>query len=55
MLQVVRRIKEQKMTQNDEKLSFALYITGTIISSSFMVHMCKRIILPGLVYIFSKF
>ena len=30
ILQVVRGVKGQKIAQNDEKLSFALHISGTI-------------------------
>ena len=48
------RVKGQKLVQNDKKiLSVALHISGSIITwSSFMVHMCKRIISPGIFYIF---
>ena len=54
---VVRRVKEQKMTRNDKKLCLLHFISlePYIIWSWFIVHMYKRIISPGVFYIFSKF
>ena len=44
---VVMRVKEQKMAQNDKKLSVVPYSQKSkIIWSSFMVHLCKRTISP---------
>ena len=44
------------MVQNDKKLFVVLDISGVyIIWLLFMVHMCKMIISPGMVFIFSKF
>ena len=53
----VRRVKGQKMAQNDKKLSPSCLISQEpyIKWSSFMVHICKRIISPGFVYIFYQF
>ena len=50
IIQVVRGVKGQKMTQNDQKLCFLCLISEEpyITWSSFMVHMCKRIIFLGL-------
>ena len=46
---VCKRVKGQKMAQNDKKLSLSHLISQEpyIIWSSFSVHMCKRIIFPG--------
>ena len=54
IFQVVRRVKGQKMAQNDKKLclSCLIFQKPDIIWSSFMVHMCKRIISAGFLYIF---
>ena len=54
---VVRRVKGQKMAQNEliSLISKCLISQEPyIIWSSFMIHMCKRIISPGVFYI-SKF
>ena len=57
IFQNFRRVKGEKMAQHDKKnCPSYLYISGTyIIWSSFMIRMCKRIILSGFFYIFSKF
>ena len=57
IFQVVRRVKGQKMAQNDKKLCLSCLISQEpyIIWSSFMVHMCNRIISPGFFKIYSKF
>ena len=57
IFQVVRRVKGQKTTQNDEKLCFSCLISQEpyIIWSLFMVHMWIRIISPGFFYIYFKF
>ena len=64
---VVRGDKGQKWQKWQKTLSVVPYISGTIhhmshlisqepyIWSSFMVHMCKRIISPGFFYIFPNF
>ena len=54
---VVRMVKGQKMAQNDKKNCPSHFISQEpyIIWSWFMVFMCKRIISPGIFYIFSKF
>ena len=46
---VVRETKEQKIVQNDKKFCMGCLISQEpcIIWSSFIVHMCKRIISPG--------
>ena len=51
---VIRRVKGQKMTQNDKKLCPSGLISQEpyTIWSSFMVHMCKRIIPVGVFKIF---
>ena len=58
-LWVVRRVKGQKMVQNDKKnfVLCTLYLRNHIyiIWSWLMVHMCKRIISPGTFYIFFNF
>ena len=53
IFQVVRRVKDQKMAQNDKKLClFCLLSQGPyIVWSSFMVHICERIS-PVLVFFF---
>ena len=51
---VVRRVKGQKMAKNDKKLC-PLHVLSQkpyIIWSLFMVQMCKRIISPGVFYLF---
>ena len=57
IFQIFRRVKGEKMAQHNKKnCPSYLYISGTyIIWSSFMIRMCKRIILSGFFYIFSKF
>ena len=53
---VVIGVKEQKTVQNDKVLSVALHTQEPyIIWLSFIVHMCKIIISPGVYFIFSKF
>ena len=54
---VVRRVKVQKMVQNDKKFCLSRIISQEpyIIWLSFMVHMHKMIISPSLCFIFSKF
>ena len=51
---VFRRVKVQKMAQNDKKICPLHFISQEpyVIWSSFMVHMCNRIISPGVLYIF---
>ena len=51
---VFRRVKVQKMAQNDKKICPLHFISQEpyVIWSSFMVHMCNRIIAPGVLYIF---
>ena len=46
---VVRETKEQKIVQNDKKFCMGCLISQEpcIIWSSFILHMCKRIISPG--------
>ena len=54
---VVREAKGQKMVQNDKKLCLLRSISQEpyLMWLSFMVHMCKMIIPPGVFFIFSKF
>ena len=57
IFRVVRRVKGQKMTQNDKKLSPSkshAFISQEPynISSSFMVNMCDRITSPGVFFTF---
>ena len=53
---VVRRVKGQKMAQNNKNLSVMPFILGTIHHMIFiMVQICKRIISPSVFYIFPKF
>ena len=49
IFQVVRRIKGQKVTQNDKKLYLSCLISQApyILWSLFMVNLCNRIISPG--------
>ena len=49
-------VKEQKMIPNDKKfcLLHLIFKISHIIWSSFMVHMCKRIISPGIFFHFFK-
>ena len=56
ILQVFRRVKGQKMAQNDKKLCLSCLTSQEpyIIWSSFMLLMCIRIISPGFFYIYSK-
>ena len=51
---VVSGVKGQNMAQNDKKLCLLCLISQEpcIIWSSFMVHICKKIISPGVFYIF---
>ena len=54
---VVMGLKQQKMVQNDKKILLLHTISQEpyIIWLSFMVHMCKMIISPGVFFSFSKF
>ena len=54
---VPRGVKGQKMVQNDIKfyLSHLIFQESYITWSSFMVNMFKRIIFPGIFFIFKKF
>ena len=56
ILQTVSRVKGHKMTQNDKKncLLCPLSWEPSIIWLSFIVHMFKVIISPGVFFIFSK-
>ena len=49
IFQVVRKVKGQKMTQNDKKLCLSCLMSQEpyIMQSSFMVNMCNRIISWG--------
>ena len=53
---VVRRVKGQKMNQNDKKFYPSCLISQEpcIIWMSFMVHLCKMIISRGVFFIFFK-
>ena len=53
---VVRGVKGQKMVENDNKICLSHLISQEpyIIWLSFIVHMCKMIIYPGVFFIFSK-
>ena len=53
---IVRRVKGQKMAQNDKKISPSRTISQEpyIIWSSFLI-LCKVMISPGVFFIFSKF
>ena len=51
IFQVVREVKGQTVTQNDQKLFQEAYFIG----SRFLVHMCKMMVSPGHTFIFSKF
>ena len=57
IFQAVKGVKGQKMLQNDKKfcLSHSISQEPYIIWLSFMVHMCKMIISPGVLLSFSKF
>ena len=57
ILKVFRGVKGQKMVQNDKKFCASHVISQEpyIIWLSFMLHMCKMIISPGVFFIFSKF
>ena len=48
---VASGVKEQKTTKNERKLFQEPYL----IWSSFMIHLCKMIISPGVFFIFPKF
>ena len=54
---IVRGVKGKKMVQNDKKICLLHSISQEpyIIWLSFMVHMCKMIISPGVFFSFSKF
>ena len=54
---VVRRVKYQSMTHNDEKICLLVSISQEpfIMWSWFMVHMCKTVISLGVFYILPKF
>ena len=54
---IVRRVKGLKIAHNDKKICLLHFISQEpyIIWSSFMVHMCKKIISLVVFYIFSKF
>ena len=53
---VVCRVKGQKMTQNDKKLSAILHISGSIDHMmSFVVRNCKIIISPDFFLFFQNF
>ena len=56
IFRVFRGIKGQKMVQNDIKLSLScsIYQEPYIKWLSFMVHMCKMIISPGVFFQFFK-
>ena len=55
--QIVGSVKGQKMAQNEKKVCLSCFISqeSFIIWSSFMIHMCNRIIYTGLCYIYSRF
>ena len=57
IFQVVREVKGQKTVQNDKKscLSCFIFQEPYMIWLSFMVQMCKMIISPGIILVFSKF
>ena len=57
IFRVVRGIKGQKMAQNDNKLCRTAYLRQEtyIIWFSFLLHMCKSIISPIVIFIFLKF
>ena len=57
IFQVVKRVKGQKMVQNDKKFHPPRFISQQpyIIWFSFMVHLWKMIISPGVFFSFSKF
>ena len=57
IFQVVRGVKGQKMVQNDKKFCLLHSISQEpyIIWLSFMVHMCKMIISPGVFSFFQNF
>ena len=46
IFQVVREVKGQTVTQNDQKLFQEAYFIG----SRFLVHMCKMMVSPGHTY-----
>ena len=50
-------VKRQKLAKNDKQFcaSCLLFQEPYIIWSLFMVHICKRIISPGIFFIFSKY
>ena len=50
-------VKGQKIAQNDRKccLSHSISQEPYIISASFLVHKCKMLIAPGVLFIFTKF
>ena len=54
IFQVVRGVKGQKMVQNDKKFCLSRFISQEpyIIWQSFMVHLCKMIIYPGVFFHF---
>ena len=54
---VVSGVKRQKTVKNDKKFCFSRSVSqdSYIIWLSFMVHMCKVVISPGLFFIFSNF
>ena len=56
IFQVVKRVKGKRIAQTDKKLLMFCLISQEpyIIVPSFMLHMWKRIISPGIFHIFSK-
>ena len=52
IFRVVRRVKGQKMVQNDKKFSFTFHISGTIhhMIVIYMVQMCEMIISLGVFF-----
>ena len=57
IFQVVSGVKGQKMAQNDKKFCLSHFILQEpyIIWLSFMVHLCKMMISPGLLSFFQNF
>ena len=56
IFEVVRGLKGEKMAQNDQKFYLLHSIPQElyIVWSSFMVHVCKMIIFPGMLFHFFK-
>ena len=57
IFQVVSGVKGQKMAQNDKKFCLSRFISQEpyILWLSFMVHLCKMMISPGIFFISLKF